>query len=111
VRQKITIFSILFLALLCSSLVPLIAQTSFGRISGSVIDPTGAAIAGAQVIVTNTDTKQARTVTTDNAGFYVATNLPVGQYSVAVEQQGFKRAEQSGFALVADGRVTADFHL
>lgn len=63
------------------------------------------------MVITNTDTKQARTVTTDNSGFYVATNLPIGDYSVSVEQQGFKRQEQAGFALVADGRITADFHL
>ena len=110
-HHKITTLFNLLLVFLCLSLVPLFGQTSFGRISGSVIDPSGAAIAGAQVVVTNTETKQARTVTTDNAGFYVATNLPVGQYSVSVEQQGFKREEKSGFALVADGRVTADFHL
>ena len=63
------------------------------------------------MVITETDTKQTRTVATDNSGFYVATNLPIGPYSVSVEQQGFKRQEKSGFSLVADGRITADFHL
>ncbi len=110
-RHRIIFLSTFFFAVLFLSLVPVFGQTSFGRISGSVTDPSGASIAGAHVVITNTDTKQARTVTTDNSGFYVATNLPIGDYSVSVEQQGFKRQEQAGFALVADGRITADFHL
>jgi hypothetical protein len=109
--HRIPLLPTLFLVFLCSAFLPLFGQTSFGRISGSVTDPTGAAVAGAQVVITNTETKQSRTVVTDNAGFYVATNLPIGPYSVGVEQQGFKRQERSGFALVADGRVTANFHL
>ena len=109
--QTIYVRSILLIVILFSSLFPVFGQTSFGRISGSVIDPSGASVSGAHVVITNTDTQQARTVSTDNSGFYVATNLPVGKYSVAVEQQGFKRSEQTGFTLVADGRITADFHL
>jgi hypothetical protein len=41
----------------------------------------------------------------------VAENLPVGPYSVSVEQSGFKRASQRALALVADSHITADFAL
>ena len=110
-RHRILLLSTFLFTFLFLALVPVFGQTSFGRISGSVTDPSGASVAGAHVVITNIDTKQARTVATDNSGFYVATNLPIGNYSVSVEQQGFKRQERAGFDLVADGRITADFHL
>src|SRR5579872_721965 len=87
------------------------AQNNFGRISGTILDASGAAIAGARVTVRNTDTQAARAVTTDNAGFYVADNLPIGPYAVELNQPGFKGASRSGFQLIADGRVTANFTL
>jgi hypothetical protein len=89
----------------------LAAQTNFGRISGAVVDPSNAVIPGVKVVVTNTDTQAVRTVTTDERGFYVVESLPIGPYSVTVEYPGFRRTEQRGFSLVADGRLTADFKL
>jgi hypothetical protein len=89
----------------------LAAQTNFGRISGTVSDTSGAVVSGVRVLITNTDTQAVRPVTTDDHGFYVAENLPVGPYTVSVEQPGFKRAAQRGLALVADGHITADFTL
>jgi Carboxypeptidase regulatory-like domain len=88
-----------------------LAQAVTGRISGAVTDGAGAAIAGASVIITNTSTNISRTVTTDPNGFYVATSLAVGNYSVTVERQGFKRASKTGYDLTADGRLTVDFTL
>ena len=94
------------------SLFPtLSAQTMFGRISGTVSDPSGATIPGAKVIVTNTDTQASRTLTTDDHGFYVAENLAIGPYSVTVDAPGFKRSQQAGNFVVADGRLTVDFKL
>src|SRR5215510_2050970 len=62
-------------------------------------------------LFTNEATKLTRTVTTDDKGFYVVTNLPVGSYTVAAEQRGFKKAVKSDNNLVADGRLTVDFEL
>ncbi|HXS96925.1 MAG TPA: carboxypeptidase regulatory-like domain-containing protein [Candidatus Limnocylindrales bacterium] len=87
------------------------AQTIVGRISGTVEDPSGAPVPSAKVTVTNTDTHLVRNLTTDDKGFYVADNLPIGTYSVLVNQSGFKKAEQTGMTLAADGHVTVDFHL
>ncbi len=91
--------------------VRLSAQTLFGRISGTVTDQSGAVIAGAQVVITDTDTQAVRNVTTDDKGFYVSENLPIGPYSVSADQTGFKRTEQGGFDVVADGHVTANLQL
>ncbi|HEX9003210.1 MAG TPA: carboxypeptidase-like regulatory domain-containing protein, partial [Blastocatellia bacterium] len=88
-----------------------LAQTNTGRISGTVTDAAGAAVPGVSVKITNEATQQARVAMTDSNGFYVATNLPVGNYTVTVEHQGFKQAKKTGYNLVADGRLTVDFAL
>jgi len=98
-------------AVLCLSLFQLAAQTSFGRISGTVTDPTDAAVPGVKVTVRNTGTQETRVVTTDANGYYVAPELPIGAYSVTVSQSGFKTQEQSGVSVSADSRLTVDFRM
>jgi len=96
------------------ALFPLVhgnAQSIVGRISGTVTDASNAVIAGATVTITDEATKLARTVHTDDRGFYVATALPVGVYTVSAEMTGFKRSTKSGNNLVADGRLTVNFVL
>jgi hypothetical protein len=103
--------------LFCSAIVLLLSvcaqaqQMPVGRISGSVVDSTGAAVAGATVVVTNLDTQAKRTVTTDSKGFYSVEELPIGRYQVSVSQTGFKRGAQSGLNVTADARLTANFTL
>ncbi len=105
-------FAIYFAVLLSSITVARLAgQTLFGRISGSVTDPTGAAVPGVKVTIVNAGTQAARMVTTDNRGFYVAENLPIGSYQVAVEHPGFRKETRGGYQLAADGHITADFTL
>jgi hypothetical protein len=105
---RIALRSTISLAVLAFSLA---AQTNFGRISGTVSDSSGAVIPGVKVIIIDQDTQAARPVTTDDHGFYVAENLPIGPYSVSLDHPGFKRAEQRGLNLVADGHLTANFTL
>ncbi len=100
----------LAISLLAVSL-PVSAQTMFGRISGSVVDPSGAAVSGAKVVITNTDTQSARAQTTDERGFYIADNLPIGPYSITVDQAGFKRFVQAGNFVSADARITVEVRL
>ena len=95
----------------CLIALPVIAQTNFGRISGTVTDPSGAAVPAAKVVITNTDTQAVRTLNTDDKGFYVSESLPIGPYSVSVDQPGFRRTQRTGLFVVADGRITADFAL
>src|SRR5207302_62474 len=86
-------------------------QTIFGRISGTVKDSNGSAVPNANVTITDAATNLVRTVTTDEDGFYTATNLPVGTYTILVSRDGFKRAQQAGVVLAADARLTQDMTL
>src|SRR5215831_9643172 len=87
------------------------SQDIFGRISGTIADPTGAVIPGAKVTITNEETRLARTITADTRGFYVAPELRAGTYSVTAEQRGFKTTTKSGNDLVAGARMTVDLTL
>jgi len=87
------------------------AQTNTGQISGTVRDSSGLVLPGVTVTVTNVNTNTGYTAVTGPKGEYVVTNLPVGTYSVRAELAGFRKAEKTGFALTADGRITADFTL
>ncbi|HZR28209.1 MAG TPA: carboxypeptidase regulatory-like domain-containing protein [Terriglobales bacterium] len=100
-----------FMVLLLTQIPATAQMTIVGRISGTVLDSANAAISGATVTVTQESTGLSRTVTTDASGFYVATNLPVGNYRVSAEHAGFGKEIKSGYRLDADGRVTVDFAL
>jgi hypothetical protein len=86
-------------------------QTSVGRISGSVTDASGSAVANATITVTSTETGSVRTAASDTAGFYAVTSLPIGHYTASVSMRGFQKQEQKDLNVVADGHVTADFQL
>jgi hypothetical protein len=75
------------IALLTASLH---AQTDTAQIQGSVSDPTGAAIPGATITVTNLDTGAAQTVKSDDAGNFTVSALVRGHYSAKVEAAGFQ---------------------
>lgn len=100
------------IALATAGSAPLEAQmTNTGRISGTVTDSSGGVVPGAAVTVLDEATGTVRTVKTNDQGFYVVTNLPVGSYSVSATQQGFGNQKKTGNRLYADGRVTVDFVL
>jgi hypothetical protein len=76
------------IAFLCSTLV--FAQSDNSTISGVVRDPAGAAVPGAKVTVRNESTSFERVLSTNESGFYTATNIPPGYYTITVEASGFK---------------------
>src|SRR5881394_1363570 len=109
-KVSVTRIAALLLLMVCGS-VAIHGQTIFGRISGTVKDSNGSAVPSATVTITNAATNLVRTVTTDEDGFYTATNLPVGTYTILVVRDGFKKAQQAGVVLAADARLTQDMTL
>jgi hypothetical protein len=71
------------------------AQEISGSLVGSVTDPGGAAIAGTTVKVTNLGTGEIRTDVTDGQGNYQLLSLPLGEYKLEVDGQGFKHYSRS----------------
>ena len=85
------------------------AQEISASISGTVVDATGASVSGALVTLTNTDRAYVeRDVKTDKVGFYTATSLPLGNYSVAIAMKGFRTAVVTGIVLNANDALKLD---
>jgi hypothetical protein len=92
---------LLALCLLAALGSPGAAQTVSGKISGTVVDASGQVVAGAIVTLTNERTKDARNVTTNEAGDFLFNAIQPGSYTVKVERQGFSTFQEQGIVLTA----------
>ena len=103
----------LLLGVLCAVAVtvPAMAQNSTGRVLGVVTDSQGLFLAGAKVTVTNTATNAHWEVVTGSDGAYQVLNLPIGVYSVTVEQRGFKKAVTTPQELTINQSLRIDVSL
>jgi len=89
----------------------LLAQTSEGRILGTISDASGAVIAGAQITITNTATNLRQRLVTTSAGEYVASNLEPGTYTVEAEAKGFKKGVSTNLVLEVSRDLRVDLRL
>src|SRR5579859_9663 len=87
------------------------SQTFRGAIQGTVLDSTGAAIPAAQVTVTSLDTNLVRQVTSDDAGNYAFTELPLGNYKVTATKTGFRTQTASGIQVTVATAQRVDLTL
>jgi carboxypeptidase family protein len=62
-----------------------------GQLGGIVVDPSGAVVSNAQVMVTQPETGTTRSVMTDSSGRWVVSNLPSGRVEVSTFARGFQR--------------------
>src|ERR1700730_8463000 len=85
-----------------------VAQVDRGAIVGTVTDPTGARLSGAQVTITNRDTSQPVHLTTDDEGTYNAKLLKIGTYSVSATKPGFERTVQASVDVAVNQSVRVD---
>src|SRR5215472_3646282 len=90
---------------------PSAGQTTFGSITGTVADPSGAVIPDAKVTVTNEGTGNARTVWTASGGSFNVPNLDLGTYRLSISAAGFARYERQGLILSANQIVNVDARL
>jgi hypothetical protein len=86
----------------------LLAQSERGNITGLVTDPTGAAVAAAEITVVNRDTNAATKTVSSAAGEYNVANLFPGNYRLEVTAGGFKRFLQQNIMVTAGGTVRVD---
>ena len=90
----------LWIGLLCLALAATSsAQVLYGSLTGTVSDPSGAAVSGAQVQALDINTGVVSQVTTDQAGIYRFTTLFPGPYKVTVNAPGFAAQETSGVVI------------
>jgi hypothetical protein len=97
-----------FLILIAISATGVIAQTGTSNITGTVRDGTGAVVAGATVTAKNEATGVTSTQTTTDSGVYAFSSLPVGNYTITAEKQGFKTLQKTGNPLEVGTPLTVD---
>src|SRR5580765_5818469 len=84
------------------------AQTGTSNITGTIRDSNGAAVPGATVTAKNDSTGVTSTQTTTDSGLYSFSSLPVGNYTITVEKQGFKTLQKTSNALQVGEPLTVD---
>src|SRR5258708_26948048 len=108
-RTTVRALSMAATGLLC---VLVLKASVTGSISGTVADPSGAAIPGAKVTLHNPDTGLRQEATTGADGSYEFLVVPVGEhYTIDVEASGFKPYTQTGITLLVNQRLRADVQL
>ncbi len=108
-RKALQLFITMLAVFLISS--PAFSQTSEGTIQGAVTDQTGGVIAGTTVTVMDVARGVTRTLITDSAGQYIATNLTPGTYTVRCEAKGFRTVEHSGVLVEVGQTIRVDMVL
>jgi Carboxypeptidase regulatory-like domain len=79
-----------------------------GQIRGAVTDAQGAVVPGVDVLVTNTETNVVTKLKTNESGFYVATELVPGTYTVQFRAQGFEKLDISNVVVKSGTTITED---
>ncbi len=91
--------------------LPAYAQQAAGSITGTIIDPVGAAVPNAVVVVRDLDRGTTWTAKTNSAGIYEFPQIPVGNVELNVQASGFAAAHRSSFVLVLNQVARVDFKL
>jgi hypothetical protein len=99
--------ALLILLIVCAAR----GQEFRGTVTGTVTDPNGANVAGATVVVKNTQTNIATTVTTNSDGAYTVPFLVPGTYNVTATADGFKTSTRENVEVKVDDRLPLDFKL
>jgi len=100
-RTRSLSVALCLLGVLVSCVLPALAQgsLSFAQLNGSVLDPAGRVVVGAQVTVRDSDTNQTHQTTTNSAGFFVVPSLKPGKYDLLVTAPEFAKYQQTGIVL------------
>ena len=107
-KQRMFLGSILLTAV---SAVPLLGQGDRGVITGTVSDASGAVVPGAVIAIVQVNTNSSYKTTSSTAGAYTVSNLPVGDYQVRVDFQGFKSFVADRVGVSPGGETRLDIKL
>lgn len=113
-RTPILRAGFLALSLLCCFLFSTrgaMAQVDEGAISGTITDPTGAAIPGAQVTLLNTDIGLSLQATSNGAGEYAFSPIRIGHYSLTATATGFSKTTQQNITVEVSQKLGVNIEL
>jgi hypothetical protein len=108
-RNILSLFGVVVAMLLAAPLTE--AQSTGGRIRGTVSDPSGASVAAATVTLVNEATHATRDVQSGASGEYIFIEVPVGSYEINATQAGFKKYVRKGVLLDLNEVISVDITL
>jgi hypothetical protein len=82
------------------------AQSTAATLSGTVRDASGASVPNAAVTIASPETRETRTVQTNDSGLFVAPDVTAGTYDVSIEKTGFRRAVRTGVVVSPQDRLS-----
>src|SRR5438309_5163303 len=103
-------FCLVFFSLLIM-VVSAAAQVQNGQFTGTITDPSGAAIANAKVTAVNPATNLSVAATTNATGLYTLKELPAGSYKITAEALGFRTSTNADVTLNAGTTARVDFRM
>src|SRR5271165_5289194 len=110
--RTLRFFSCFVCLLLTIGLVtPLVGQTATGTITGRVTDATGSIVAGAAVELTSAERGTVATTRSNDAGVYLFPTVQPGEYRLAVQREGFKKAEIVKLTVNVGDHIEENFRL
>ena len=101
----------MLLLLMGIAVLPGIVRAQTASINGTVTDPSGAVVPGANVSALNEDTNASRDTQTGNTGAYSISNLVPGKYDITIEKSGLKTVKFAAVTLTVDQALTLDAKL
>src|SRR5208337_2423562 len=110
-RNLVVAVKVALMAAVMLALAPFVFGQVTGAIQGTIYDPSGAAVAGASVKVTNEATGVARTGETEAEGHFRIPDLLAGTYEVQVAKSGFKTLVRKNIELAAESVLNIDLKL
>src|SRR6266849_3186699 len=110
-NSRVIISLLAVLALVLCSAMGARAQVTTADVRGTVMDEQGAAVAGADVTITNVQTGLSRSTKSGSDGSYSFTELPLGTYNIHVTHAGFKAETQTGIVLHVNDSLVVNISL
>lgn len=112
-KEPSTFYRLVFAALICCGLfaLPAAAQTNRGAITGTVVDPAGAAVPNARVSARNTETGVTIEAESTDEGIYRIQQAPPGTYTVTVTAPGFRTTEVADVVVEVSNTTSRDIAL
>lgn len=111
VRGSVSLYFIAIFLLIWCFPFPARSQTTFGSITGTATDPSGAVVPAAQITIVDQTTGVAYRAKTGTDGVYTVPDLPVDTYSVRVEAKGFIAQQRSGLVIYTHHVINVGFKL
>src|SRR5713101_10165632 len=108
---RVVVLLLAVLAFVLSCAIGARAQVTTADVRGTIMDEQGAAVAGADVTITSSNTGYTRSMQSGTDGSYSFTELPLGTYSIHVTHSGFKSETQTGIVLHANDSLVINVGL